>query len=118
MLITSDHGEEFFEHGGWEHSKTLYTEVVDVPLIIRFPDLSPRRFAPLVQHADVLPTLAAYLGLDIPDGVEGRNLLPWLEDPRQGRSSFVTSDVNQLAFKGRSTTIAIGLCLVLVSLLG
>ena len=44
VVITSDHGEEFLEHGSWEHQKTLYEEVVRVPLAIRGPglDAAPR----------------------------------------------------------------------------
>ncbi|REJ84206.1 MAG: hypothetical protein DWQ36_13240 [Acidobacteria bacterium] len=37
LVLTSDHGEEFHEHGGWEHGKSLHAEVLDVPLLVRFP---------------------------------------------------------------------------------
>ena len=37
VVILSDHGEEFAEHGGWLHGKTLYEEAIRVPLLIKFP---------------------------------------------------------------------------------
>ncbi len=37
LVITSDHGEQFFEHGAWEHGYTLYNEEVKIPLVIKFP---------------------------------------------------------------------------------
>lgn len=77
VVFVSDHGEEFFEHGGWEHGKTLHTEMLDVPLVVRFPGMGEgRRVVPPVQHIDFVPTLLAYAGLPEPPQVEGRNLLP------------------------------------------
>lgn len=38
IVVTSDHGDEFFEHGNGGHHKTLYDEVIRVPLIVRFPE--------------------------------------------------------------------------------
>jgi choline-sulfatase len=79
VVLVSDHGEEFFEHGGWEHGRSLHAEVLDVPLIVRFPGLGEgRQVAALAQHVDLLPTLLAALGLPAPAGVEGRNLLAHL----------------------------------------
>ena len=43
MVVTSDHGEEFLEHGSWEHQKTLYEEVVRIPLIVAGPEVKARR---------------------------------------------------------------------------
>jgi len=37
LIILSDHGEEFYEHQGWEHGHTLYDELVRIPLIVRYP---------------------------------------------------------------------------------
>ncbi|HYG65540.1 MAG TPA: sulfatase, partial [Thermoanaerobaculia bacterium] len=77
VVFVSDHGEEFHDHGGWEHGKTLYAEMVQVPLIIRFPGLGEgKRVASVAQHIDLVPTLLTYLGLPLPPHVEGRDLLP------------------------------------------
>ncbi len=58
LVITSDHGEELFEHGRVGHARTLYTEVIHVPLILHAPFLFPaKRIDGLVETIDVLPTL-------------------------------------------------------------
>jgi arylsulfatase len=57
IVFVSDHGEEFADHGGFEHSRTLYEEVLRVPLIVRAPGFAPRRVAASAQHVDLLPTL-------------------------------------------------------------
>ena len=37
IVLTSDHGEEFYEHHGWNHTHSLYDELIKVPLIIKMP---------------------------------------------------------------------------------
>ena len=81
IVLTSDHGEEFYEHGGWEHERTLYWESVNIPLVIRFPSsmgIAGRRIEAYVQGIDVAPTVLATLGAPIPGFMEGDNLLPLL----------------------------------------
>jgi arylsulfatase A-like enzyme len=55
VVVTSDHGEEFQEHGSWEHQKTLYEEVIRIPLLMRGPGVSPRREPAQVSLLDVAP---------------------------------------------------------------
>ncbi len=79
VIFLSDHGEEFNEHGRWEHGKSLHGQLLDVPLIIRFPDFAHgRRVEAPVQHIDVLPTLLDYVGLETPRFVQGNSLLALL----------------------------------------
>ncbi len=80
IAIVSDHGEEFFEHGGKGHQRTLYREVVRVPLVFSWPGhLGPaRRVAPLVRLVDVMPTLIGLAGLEAPREGEGRDVSAWL----------------------------------------
>ncbi len=76
VVFLSDHGEEFFDHGGWNHGKNLHAETLDFPLVVKFPGQSePRRVATPVQHIDVLPTILDYLGLPVPAEVEGVSFL-------------------------------------------
>ena len=63
VVVTSDHGEEFLEHGSWEHQKTLYEEVVRVPLALRGPGVAPRRERAQVSLLDVAPTMLAWAGV-------------------------------------------------------
>lgn len=76
VVVTSDHGEEFLEHGNVLHGRTMYREVLDVPLILNGPGV-PRgqRVASLASLADVLPTVLARLGVPAPDAIDGLDLL-------------------------------------------
>jgi arylsulfatase A-like enzyme len=82
VVFMSDHGEEFFDHGDWLHGHSLHAELTSVPLIMRFPGglHAGERVALPVQQIDLMPTLAEYLGLQAPPGIEGRSLLGHLEE--------------------------------------
>jgi arylsulfatase A-like enzyme len=77
IILTSDHGEEFDEHGvvGW-HSHTLYDELVRVPLIIKWPNgrFAGQRIATMVRSLDIAPTIVAGAGLAVPQVFEGAPL--------------------------------------------
>ena len=55
IVLTSDHGEQFLDHGGWEHSTTLYEELIRVPLMLKAPNTSPRIVNNQVQLIDLFP---------------------------------------------------------------
>lgn len=76
VVVISDHGEEFGEHGGLGHGKTLYREVLDVPWVIRLPgQTAGRRIATPAAHLDVMPTILAALGLPSGAGLRGLDRL-------------------------------------------
>jgi arylsulfatase A-like enzyme len=75
VVMTSDHGEEFLDHGSWEHQKTLYEEVVRIPLAMRGPGLAARHEAAPVSLLDVAPSVLAWLGVKPPASFRGRSLL-------------------------------------------
>lgn len=68
VAVTADHGEEFLDHGQAGHFKTLYDEVVRVPLIVRYPGhvAAGRRVAGQVRLMDVGPTLFSLAGVRLP----------------------------------------------------
>lgn len=74
IIITSDHGEEFMEHGSIDHSQ-LYDETLHVPLILKIPDLSGFKVDGLVESIDITPTILSLLGIPLPFYVQGKNLL-------------------------------------------
>ncbi len=74
IIITADHGEEFWEHGAIGHAKTVYEEVINVPLIVRLPGERPRVVTTPVETIDILPTLAAALGQQSLGTWQGRDL--------------------------------------------
>jgi arylsulfatase A-like enzyme len=78
IIVTSDHGEEFYEHQGWLHFDTLYEEVLHVPLIIKLPGSNYRgnRISNISREIDIGPTILDVLGINF-SGVpfEGRSLI-------------------------------------------
>ena len=74
VIVTSDHGEEFRDHGGVYHGSTLYEEQEHVPLIVSAPHLSPRRVRTPVQSIDLAPTMLNLVGLRAPATMRGRDL--------------------------------------------
>jgi arylsulfatase A-like enzyme len=67
IILTSDHGEEFWDHGGFEHGHSLYNELIQVPLFIKPPDNDAgRTISSYVSTRSILPTVLAYCGLDNP----------------------------------------------------
>jgi arylsulfatase A-like enzyme len=79
VVLLSDHGEEFGEHGGFQHDQSVYEELVRVPLIVRFPGgrHAGGRVGVPVSLVDVVPTLAEVLGRPgLARGSRGRSLLP------------------------------------------
>lgn len=91
LVVTSDHGEEFMEHGALQHSR-LYEEHLRIPLIVRVPDSAGARVATRVSNLDLLPSLAALTGLAAPPGIDGR--LWWVgAAPDEPLAFLVESDV-------------------------
>jgi arylsulfatase A-like enzyme len=78
IVITSDHGEELFEHGGSGHGYNLHDENVRVPLIMLHSSIAPRRVAAQVRSIDIGPTIAELCGLEAPAEWEGTSLVPAL----------------------------------------
>jgi arylsulfatase A-like enzyme len=75
IVLTADHGETFYEHGHWQHSRTLYDELLHVPLIVKFPGGEPKgRASSIASHIDILPTVLAGLGLAERDDLRGVDL--------------------------------------------
>jgi arylsulfatase A-like enzyme len=76
IALTSDHGEEFYEHGGWWHGATLHEEQVRVPLLIKLPGgLSGElKVETLTRSIDVTPTILAAVDVDKPAFMKGRDL--------------------------------------------
>ena len=57
LIVTADHGEEFWDHGNYEHGHTLYNELIQVPLIISGAGLKPAEIIGRVRLIDLLPTI-------------------------------------------------------------
>jgi arylsulfatase len=75
ILVTADHGEEFFEHGRFGHSNGPYEELIRVPLILRVPALPARTIDSQVSLLDVAPTIVELAAAPARPQFEGRSLL-------------------------------------------
>lgn len=116
IVITSDHGEEFFDHGSVGHGHSMYEELLHVPIIVRLPGADPgdgARSGAEVGLVDILPTICEILGVECPSEVEGRSLVPLLEGapfdrwPQVQFSEFL--DGQRVARMGRYKLIYRGL---------
>ena len=87
IVITADHGEEFFDHGQKGHKRTLYVESVHVPLLIKFPkSVRTGRDDRLVSLVDLFPTILEAAGIESDAIHQGVSLLK--TDPETDRSIF------------------------------
>ena len=75
VVIMGDHGEEFWDHGGFEHGHSHYRELLRVPLIVRKPGQEPgQRRAERVRQLDIVPTVLDHLGFAVPLDLPGQVL--------------------------------------------
>jgi len=84
IVVTSDHGEGFFDHNLVFHGNSLYNELIHVPLMIKFPqliripglDTGNIRIPQNVRQIDILPTICDFLDVKKPELAQGTSLLP------------------------------------------
>lgn len=73
IILTADHGDEFGDHGHRFHGRTLYEEMVHVPLILRVPGVDARALPTPIGQMELAPTLLDLLGIPIPRDWIGRS---------------------------------------------
>jgi len=84
IIMTSDHGDEFNDHGGLSHDGKMYSELIDVPLLIYDYDRDKGEVCDtLVSNIDISPTIVYLFGLEKVKGFEGHSLLPLEEYSRK-----------------------------------
>ncbi|MBT6046097.1 MAG: sulfatase-like hydrolase/transferase, partial [Candidatus Scalindua sp.] len=73
IIVTSDHGELFGEHGKFSHGHYLYQEELHVPLLIKYPtgEMLPKRTDLQLQLTDILPMICERVGIAIPENIQG-----------------------------------------------
>ena len=92
VVISSDHGEEFFEHGRKTHRKQLHRESVHVPLMMRWPGQLPEdvRIAGPTGIIDIAPTILSAAGLPAPSASPGVDLIELAREGRESEGTYVT----------------------------
>ena len=84
VIFTADHGEEFFEHGGFEHGHTLYDEILHVPLIIKGNGFAPGEVDKrTVSTIDIFPTVLEFFDIPVRDDLNGFSLLGGIPDKKR-----------------------------------
>lgn len=78
VVLTADHGEELFDHDGFEHGHSQYQELLHVPLVFWGPGVVDARITAPASHVDFLPTLLDALDISAPGGLAGISLWPAL----------------------------------------
>jgi arylsulfatase A-like enzyme len=96
VVLTSDHGEEFLEHGGVLHGRTQYQEVIRIPLILAGPGLPAGvRVPEMVSLVDVKPTLLGLVGVPAPPDLDGIDLAPaWADPGRRAPERFLFAEAD------------------------
>jgi choline-sulfatase len=95
VIVTSDHGEAFGEHGMIRHGFELWEELVRVPLLVRVPSVQARSVTARRSAIDLVPTILELMRVDTaPGSVSGRSLLPDLaslpgDGPPAARAVFI-----------------------------
>jgi arylsulfatase A-like enzyme len=97
-ILTSDHGEEFWEHGSRGHGRGLYDEVLRVPLIVSFPPRVPAgvREDRVAQLMDIIPTALDLAGLPALSGSGGRSLFE--ADPQGSVTAMATLSLDRWSY--------------------
>jgi arylsulfatase A-like enzyme len=90
VVFTADHGEEFLDHGRTFHGQSVYGELTQVPLMMRWPGALPagRVVNDVVQTIDIMPTLLAVSGLTVPREAQGQSLVPLLRAGEDSASAW------------------------------
>jgi arylsulfatase A-like enzyme len=110
IVLTSDHGDGFYEHGFISHSTTPYEELARVPLIVKLPRRrhAGTEVAQQVRLVDVMPTLLDLLGRPIPPDVAGCSLRPlWSEGDGSPRDPGCAEAVIEIAEEGAEPVVAV-----------
>jgi arylsulfatase A-like enzyme len=81
VVFLADHGEEFLDHGRWLHGRSLFDELVRIPLVVKFPGKrgAGTRVARQVQGIDIVPTVLEAVGVPLAADLAGRPLQRALE---------------------------------------
>ena len=108
VILTGDHGEEFYEKGRLGHNSAFTQEQMHVPLVLLAPGLKPNVYEGISHHTDIVPTLAPFLGVENPvdDYSVGGNLL----DSGYRRNFFVSCgwDTAAIVTQTRKFVLSLG----------
>lgn len=109
IILTSDHGEEFFDHEAWLHDHSLYDEGIRIPLIVKLPDAEYKgsQIENIVRITDIVPTILDQMRTKTNDKqFDGTSLFPLIQMKEKTQRTFV-SDLALREFEMAPTVISI-----------
>ena len=111
IILTSDHGEEFWEHEGYEHGHTLYNELLWIPLILKLPqsEFAGTKVEQVVSNSSIMSTILDLCGID-PEGdtPQSTSLASlWVPDAPESEGRPVVS-TGLLYYEDRISVISAG----------
>ncbi len=97
FVVTSDHGEEFNDHGSWGHGHSIFQELIHVPYIVRYPRVvrAGARVPHVVSTMSIAPTVLQATGHEVPDVFEGRSVLRFLRGANEPGPWVAFSDFQE-----------------------
>jgi arylsulfatase A-like enzyme/Tfp pilus assembly protein PilF len=104
IAVMSDHGESLGAHGEDTHGVFLYDETIHVPLTVKLPHGTGKRFENRVELVDVMPTLLDGVGIKVPAAMQGESLLKLMKgddaamEAWRDRSAYAQADYGSLSF--------------------
>ncbi len=103
FILTSDHGEELYDHGQIDHGHSLYDEVIHVPLVITIPDAKGLKIPNQVRSIDLMPTLLDIIGVkpdeNLKQQFQGVSLVPIMKGKNENLDAFSETDYRYATFK-------------------
>jgi arylsulfatase A-like enzyme len=111
IIVTSDHGEQFGDHGAWEHMNDLYEDVLRIPLIVKFPEqrFANRRIKSLVRLTDIFATIGDVYGLPLDgaatDGASLVSILKRAETAPRSAIASIIGNVNDSHFPAKTALL-------------
>jgi arylsulfatase A-like enzyme len=109
IILTSDHGEEFFDHEAWLHDHSVYDEGIRIPLIVKFPDAEYKgtQIENIARITDIMPTILERASIKInSQRFDGVSLVPMIKGKEKKQRTFV-SDLALREFKMSPSVISI-----------
>jgi len=85
IIFTSDHGDLLGDHGLWRKGPFHYEQLIRVPLIVHWPagTLIKGRVDSIVSLVDIAPTILSAAGVEIPERIDGKSLMPILKGKQE-----------------------------------
>ena len=110
VIFTSDHGEEFQEHGGWWHGQTLFDEVIGVPLLIKLPQnqLAGQVNVNMTRLLDIAPTVLMLARMTPVEAIQGQALFQadWQPGNAHIGSSYAELDFENIVMDALRTPMS------------